>query len=372
MTLHLNANLFLVLTEWRRQGISTSRFGIREPIRYWHVMEDKPVKLPISSFRQDVKILLCRAYCGMGDTFNQIEKCWRYAEANDRTLVIDTRDSGLLGDFSDFFGPRTNQPTVYFNPCEALQAFPNLLSDWYCQSSLKPRADRPLGACQSVVTSRTANRVQTSFDFDRSHQEQVILHESGGGGSISFHLLDRVMLAPGFREEVLHRLDHLPLDYFAVHVRNTDYQTDYKTLFERIRHRLPGQNLLVCSDDANVICYAKEFFGYSRIYQSSEIPLTHGMPLHDPSTYADPNSRRAATANAIADLLALGRAKHVFITRHAKGQTSGYSKLARHLCDNKYVIDQVLGLASDRQPLLQWQHKRWWHEFRRRLDRWVA
>lgn len=335
-------------------------------------MEDKHVKRPFISERQDVRILLCRAYCGMGDTFNQIEKCWRYAEANDRMLVIDTHDSGLLGNFGDFFAPRKKHSAIHFNLWEALQAFPDLLSDWYCKSSLKPRADRPLGACQSIGVNRTASRIQTSFDFDRNHQEQVILHESGGGGSISFYLLDRVMLAPGFREEALRRLDQLPADYFAVHIRNTDYQTDYISLFERIRYRLSGQNLLVCSDDANVISYAKNFFTDSRVFQSSEIPITHGLPLHDPSTFSDPISRRAATANAIVDLLALGRAKHVFITRHAKGQTSGYSKLARHLCDNKYVIDQVLGLASDRQPLLPWQHKRWWHEFRRRLDRWVA
>lgn len=336
-------------------------------------MGDKDQVTPrMSVFREGVKFLLCRAYCGMGDTFNQIEKCWRYAEANDRVLVIDTRDSGLLGDFSDYFRSRTNQPAVYFNPDDALRAFPDVLSRWYCQSTLKPRADRPLGVCQSITSKPTATRVQTSFNFNKVHEEQVILHESGGGGSISFHLLDRVILASGFREEVLQRLAQLPAEYFAVHIRNTDYQTDYKSLFNRIRQRLSGQNVLVCSDDANVICYAKEFFGKSRVFQSSVIPETHGMPLHAPSTFTDANSRHTATANAIVDLLALGRAKHVFITRHAKGQTSGYSKLARHLCDNKYIIDQVLSLGSDRPPLLKWQHKRWWHEFRRRLDRWVA
>lgn len=329
-------------------------------------------KAPKFSPLQDMQILLCRAHGGMGDTFNQIEKCWRYAEAHDRTLVIDTRDSGLLGDFSDFFGPRKSTSTVYFNPREALHAFPDLLSDWYCQSSLKPRTDRPFGTCQSVVGTPAAQQAGTSFDFAKTHNEKVLLYEGFSGGSISFNLLDRLVLAPGLREEVLHRLDQLPSEYLGVHVRNTDYQTDYKTLFNRIRRRLSDRNLLVCSDDASVILYAKEFFGPSRIFQSSEIPVTHGKPLHDPSTFSDPSGRRAATINAIVDLLALGRAKHVFITRHAKGQTSGYSRLARHLCDNKYVIEEVLGLASGRQPLLKWQHKRWWHECQRRLERWVA
>ncbi len=326
----------------------------------------------LSKRRRDPRILLCRLYCGLADAFNQIEKCWRYAEGHDRILVIDTRESGLLGDFSDFFQPRIKNSRIHFDPSSGVDAFPELLSPWCDRSTLALQADRGLGACQRPVASSTTRHDRSTFDFRKNHPEPVILHESGGGGKLAYHLLDRLKLSPGILDEVFAKLANLPKNYVAVHVRNTDYQTDYKALFGRIRPQVSGENLLVCSDDANVISYANSFFTDSRVFQSSEIPITHGLPLHDPSTFSDPISRRAATANAILDLLALGRAKHVFITRHAKGQTSGYSKLARHLCDNKYVIDQVLGLASDRQPLLPWQHKRWWHEFRRRLDRWVA
>lgn len=330
----------------------------------WRAMTDSP---------QGDKILLCRPLCGLNDMMHQIERCWRYAAAHRRTLVIDSQESGLLGAFDDYFRIRTDVPTVHLTPWRLQQEMPVRLADWYSGESLRPVAELPLGSCQYVVQSSNPSLpCESSFDFAKAHEDPILFHQAGGGGSLSFSLIARLTLAPDFCAEVLRRLNQLPEDYYAVHVRNTDYQTDYQTLFERIRPRLAGQNLLVCSDDAAVIDYAKRFFSASRVWQSSEIPQMNGVPLHSPTTFKDAASRRTATTNTIVDLIALARAKKLLIANHSKGRYSGYSRLARHLWDNPYLIEQLLGRGDDRPRLLHWQHIRWWHKFKHRLDRWVA
>lgn len=319
------------------------------------------------------KLLLCRPLNGLNDMLHQIEKCWRYAAAHRRTLVIDSRESGLLGGFDDYFRLRTDVPTVHLTPWRLQQEASGRLADWYSGESLKPVVELPLGRCQHVTTPRNPSLpCESSFDFAKAHAEPVLFHQSGGGGSLSFSLIARLTLAPDFCAEVLRRLDRLPEDYYAVHVRNTDYQTDYQTLFERIRPRMAGQNLLVCSDDAAVLDHARRFFSASQIWQSSEIPQMNGTPLHSPTTFRDAACRRTATTNTIVDLLALARAKKLFITNHSKGRYSGFSRLARHLWDNPYLTEQLLGRGDDRPRLLHWHHIRWWHKFKHRLDRWVA
>lgn len=322
---------------------------------------------------QDDKMLLCRPLCGLNDMLHQVEKCWRYAAAHRRALVIDSRESGLLGGFDDYFRLWTDVPTVHLTPWRLQRQTSGRLADWYSGESLKPVAELPLGKCQYVVTSPIPGLpCESSFDFAKAHEVPVLFHQSGGGGSLSFSLIARLTLAHDFCAEVLRRLNRLPNDYYAVHVRNTDYRTDYQTLFERIRPRIAGQNLLVCSDDAAVIDHARRFFSASQIWQSSEIPQMDGMPLHSPTTFKDAASRRTATTNTIVDLLALARAKKLFITHHSQGRYSGYSRLARHLWDNPYLTEQLLGRGDDRPRLLHWHHIRWWHKFKHRLHRRVA
>jgi hypothetical protein len=52
---------------------------------------------------QTERYLLCRPHGGLNDTLCQIEKCWKYALKSDRVLIIDTRNSGLHADFSEYF-----------------------------------------------------------------------------------------------------------------------------------------------------------------------------------------------------------------------------------------------------------------------------
>lgn len=316
--------------------------------------------------------VLCRPLGGLNDTLCQIEKSWSYAERFDRWLVIDTRESGLHDDFSEYFRPRDAAADVVFGLSSRperriaqLSPLPPGLTD----AILDMPPETFYDPADSVADRRPAKLV---FDLRKPHRDRVLVRQHAGGGDDSFRLLDKITFTETVRRAIMERLAHLEGEYSAVHVRNTDYQTDYRGFFSKLRSRVAGGQLLVCSDDAAVIAFAKRYFDSTEILQASPIPDSGGAPLHVKSTFASPELRRENNLSLLTDLIALGRAKRLYITRHSRGQTSGYSRLARHLSDNRYVINGLLGVSLYETPRWHWRRKAWWDSLRRRADRLIA
>jgi hypothetical protein len=185
------------------------------------------------------------------------------------------------------------------------------------------------------------------------------VHEQCGGGSHSFSLLEKLSISSKIRPIILERISHFGGKYYAVHVRNTDLKTDYKEFFSEISPQLKNKPLLVCSDDLNVIQYARAFFSSSDILVSSEIPDTKGKAIH--GDYSE-NSKKNSI-DAIVDLIALGKSEKLFFSRVNAGHTSGFSALAAHLSRNKYVIKSLLGTPGVDLTVTGWRLK----QYRRRL-----
>jgi hypothetical protein len=138
----------------------------------------------------------------------------------------------------------------------------------------------------------------------------------------------------------------LDRDYVAIHVRNTDYQTNYESLFNKIYPEVAGKSVLVCSDDAEVIAKAKEFFDASTVLIASEIPHTNQMPLHGERTMKADEDRKAAAINSIVDLCALGLSDKLYFMNVTAGHPSGFSSLARHLNENKRLVLSLLQITD--------------------------
>lgn len=292
------------------------------------------------------KFLLCRPHGGLNDTLCQIEQCWRYAEKFGRTLIIDTLNSGLLAEFSEFFSPRDSLTKVHFSLSEEQLC---LLNTFTCfPHSIQGKLNTYF-AVYSMDSKNYVDRETTAiltFNFDKNYDELVLIHEQCGGGNLSFDLLNRISISENIRPIVLDRIQHLGHEYLAIHVRNTDYQTQYKDLFLDIYPSVTNKSLLVCSDDAKVISHAKNFFILSNVLTSSQTPQTGNKPLHLSSTHSDDAQRKKATVNSIIDLIALGRSTKLYFANVTAGHSSGFSRLAMHLCQNKNVIDALLKLDT--------------------------
>ncbi|RFC37963.1 MAG: Glycosyl transferase family 2 [Candidatus Nitrotoga sp. CP45] len=292
------------------------------------------------------KFLLCRPHGGLNDTLCQIEQCWRYAEKFGRTLIIDTLNSGLLAKFSEIFSPRDSLTKVHFSLSEEQLCFLNTLTCFphSIQGKLNTYFSvysKDLGNCMDRETSE-----MLTFNFDKNYDELVLIHEQCGGGNLSFDLLNRISISENIRSIVLDRIQHLGHEYLAIHVRNTDYQTQYKDLFRDVYPSVNNKSLLICSDDAEVISHARNFFTLSNVLTSSQTPRTGNKPLHLSSTHSDDEQRKKATINSIIDLIALGRSTKLYFANVTAGHSSGFSRLAMHLCQNKNVIDALLKLDT--------------------------
>ncbi|CAH1903666.1 Glycosyl transferase family 2 [Candidatus Nitrotoga sp. HW29] len=309
-----------------------------------HRINDKPQEL---SHSQEIeKFLLCRPIGGLNDTLCQIEKCWRYAEKFSRSLIIDTRKSGLLAEFSEFFSPRTSLTKVYFRLSEAQLCLLDTLPCFPHSVQGKIKTYFSISSKDSInYIDREISTILT-FDFNKNYDERVLIHEQCGGGELSFDLLNRVSISEKIRPIILDKIQKLDHDYLAIHVRNTDYQTKFEDLFKDIYPKVSNKSLLVCSDDAEVISRAKSFFTLSKILISSYPPQTEKKPLHYSTTYNDDEQRKKATINSIIDLVALGRSTELYFANVTAGHPSGFSRLAMYLCGNKNVIDALLKLDA--------------------------
>lgn len=327
---------------------------------------------------EDERYVLCRPRGGLNDTLCQIERCWLYAEDTGRTLLVDASRSSFMPRISEVFLPRVGSASVCFDPDERLLARLDTLTchPRQLRGRLATYRPQPATAGRWYVDAETS--APLTFDFRRGYRARVLVHENVGGGPKAAHFLERVVLAPALRDLVLGRLADLverepAQGYLAVHVRNTDIRTDFERLFERIAPRVRGRTLLVCSDDAQVVRRAREFFTSSHVVSVSGIPDRNGAPLHLGAAVADEAARRAQAVEAIVDLVALGGAETVFhasdsvLEASRRPVVSGFSRLAAHLAANKHVIDALLQQEKSRRPSFRWRAIRGYHRLRHRI-----
>jgi hypothetical protein len=314
------------------------------------------------------KYLLCRPRGGLNDTLTQISRCWRYAETFNRELIIDTTRSSLCAPFSDYF-------LIHDSP---IKIHPLLTSQLLTEINKL--------TCRPACLSGRASSYQTSYDqqdgfievlsgmparFDtlkdltlfRDYPEELLIYDSCGGGMEADYILPRLSFAADIRKIIDSCTMELGSGYLAVHVRNTDYKTDYKRLFGKIRaHVRPHHKLLVCSDDSSVIDYASSFFPCQILSTKAQIISTDIVGAGH--TESDPEKARLACINSFIDLIALGKSSTFFygtinsafnrnkstetgkisFDRVEPGSVSGFSMLAQYLCMNKHLIGRLMSI----------------------------
>jgi hypothetical protein len=298
------------------------------------------------------KFLLCRPQGGLNDTLCQIELCWRYAARFNRTLIIDARKSGLHADFSEFFQQKKASNKILLDVSSEMFDFLNRLECFPGEIRGKIHdLDLVTWLTPNWVMKNTA--VRLTFDFSKDYDQALLVHEQCGGGSSSFYLLEKLTIATKTLPIVLDRVRQFDGNYYAVHVRNTDLKTEYKAFFTALLPIVKNKRLLVCSDDLEVIQYARKFFSSSEILVSSDIPATNGGALHQNNT----DYRTKNAIDAIVDLIALGKSEKLFFSNVTAGYTSGFSTLAAHLSRNKYVVDGLLGIPRTHLIPTSWRLK---------------
>jgi hypothetical protein len=292
------------------------------------------------------KKLLCVPHGGLNDTLCQIEKCREYALRHGRDLYIDTRRSGLLTHFDTFFdvnsssGVRctTRVDEALFAKLNVLSVFPPAVMGRIGKYSNRYCPERRLQIDQ-------ATNVVLSFDFGAEYEEELIVHEQHGGGLLSTNLMSHLKFSVIAKSYISLRLAALPSHYDAIHIRHTDYKTDYVNYLLELKQRVANKHVLICSDNAEVIAETQNLLSESKVFAVTEVPNLNGKPLHRVKNYNSENERIDATLRSLTDLIALAGSEKLYFTNIQKGHPSGFSRLASFLHDQKTVVHSLIGIA---------------------------
>ena len=201
------------------------------------------------------KIVVCIPRGGINDMLVQIEKCWRYSEIHNRILYVDSSKSGLLDNLGFYFlepsGVKYGEASSLLS-LSGLATFPKISET----EELKFKS-KYSSACRNFIFEYEGTQI--SFDFAKNYEEDVLIHEQCGGGRESLQALGKLELQPTLASEIIKKIKSLG-SYDAIHVRNTDYKTDYKAFFNDLN--IAGdRNIVLCSDDLMCQKYAASKWG---------------------------------------------------------------------------------------------------------------
>jgi hypothetical protein len=291
----------------------------------------------------------CLPLGGLNDTLCQIAVCCQYALKHGRKLYVDTQFSGAFRvPFSEVFNFVADSALLVNGcPSELELLHLNSVETQFRDLSLS-RVIQDL-EIESEAGLATINGQQITFDFSVGSSTPLLIHSSFGGGWKSIEILHVLTLTPRFRSIIQAALLKMPRIYDAVHIRATDYQSDYTCLISG-PHRLScgSSKLLLSSDNQDVIEIFRDAFGDCVFSPEllEDPTLANKLPSDPLHTRLDLPyaSRLSRTAQVLVDLLSLAGSRRLYFTRVENGSFSGYSMLALHIKKHSYIARQLLGL----------------------------
>ena len=289
------------------------------------------------------KYILCRPEGGLNDILCQIEKCCRYGERYNRTVIVDTNHENARNfhdDFSRYFFPKHKRLILSAKAIKPKLALMNVFPTGV-QGKLNNYQTKWQGDWRGKLLEVESNQLLT-FDFDKHYSQQVLLHHSTGGGTDSVFALLRIGVRPHIIKKLSERLQKIGRVYDAVHVRHTDYKTDYKSFLDN--YSASSQRpLFLATDNKSVVTHFKQALGENRVFSFSALPEKQ-IALHSAKFSDDATFRR--NTDAILDLLMLSLAVRLQIfqlNQNPIGATvSGFSQLALNLWESKILIKTLL------------------------------
>lgn len=286
------------------------------------------------------RFLLCRPQGGLNDIFCQIEKCCQYAEFTARTVIVDTAyaNSNFFRDqFSRYFLSKQKRLILSIGnqtaDIDAMDVYPETIQGRL--NSYKVYLDTKLHAFCDNETNRPI-----TFDFSRDHAHPLLVHHQAGGGNLSRLALLRLSLDRSLVDELIARIKCIGGPWIGIHVRNTDYSTNYVSLLEELKQS-SAKRIFLATDSQQVRDHFQSELKNTTLYSFSRRLSPNGKPLHKMD---DTDNADVLTTNsdAILDLVMLALSSRLLfkkIAPNAFGAShSGYGMLALNCWNSKILL----------------------------------
>lgn len=270
----------------------------------------------------------------------QIELCCRYAEQHDRIVLIDTdyeKSSSFNDDLSRYFISKNERIIIKKEHIidiisDEQDVFPEFLRDRINTYSTLPKVP-----FSPYLDDKAAAPI--SFDWGRAYNHRMLVHHQEGGGGWSVFALARFGLKAELRQEILRSLKRIGGAFDAVHVRHTDYTSNYGELIQWVQSQgLP--KIFLATDNRAVVDDFRGQINGKEIFNFSENLSTDNNPIHLNKPSPDRIFQR--NIECIRDLIILcfgQRLSFVSVNGfNGKKYPSGFSQLAKNLRRNEVVL----------------------------------
>ena len=339
------------------------------------------------------KYVLCLPRgCGFNDVLCQINEAYKFSKKSNRTLLIDTRLSGLADSLSNYFDLLIQDNTIKLNlkdedihKLNKLTCFPNEFEgkiDWiyYRFAAIESKKMDTWKYFNSihnlfkllfyVLKNINLNSISLKIKFItnylnirknqfcihlnnlETHPAELVVHHMSGGGEESIETLRMLKLKNEIINNINLKIIFLWFDYDSIHIRNTDYKSEYATFLERVKPKTLGRKIFLCTDNSDIIRVAKEIMNQTEIVDIEKFfpkCKRKNSPIHFQWGF----SKETIQLNNIimlADLIGMAKSKNLFYPNLAenihKARISGFSLLAENLKSMPALVDQLMGGKS--------------------------
>ncbi len=302
------------------------------------------------------KFVLVRPQGGLNDTLKQIETCCQYAEFTGRKVVVDTKYTGsstFHDNFSNYFVSR--QRGLILDTFELdLENFTDVFPTFLSGRLMEYRTNqKPVNGFYRDLE----NGEPITFDFQKNYPERVVVHHQLGGGDSSpfFH---RAVLSQRLCEDLSARLKRLAPHYFGIHIRNTDYESDFQAFIKDLTARkyFLNRRVFLATDSEDALQYFKENVTDALYVELTQADVKGNQPLHTRNV-DDPHYWTKSNSEAILDLLTLAYSNKILAAplenftlitgkNFNKIMYSGFVQLAMRLQSNRPLLTRFTGISG--------------------------
>jgi hypothetical protein len=274
---------------------------------------------------------------------SQISRTNNYARKYQRTLLVETESNPKFGaPLSKYFDLMNSLREIGASELYKFDAWPCF------PPQLTGRlANYEIASMAAVPFCDKRSGVPVTFDFRRDYSEPILVHHQPGGGLNSVETLERWRFSTRILEEVSRRKRLLGRHYFAVHIRNTDYQTDWLPQLANLKERINETPCFIATDSREIL--------------ESEIWRDLGIDARFSNDFSKSNESFDNNELTLIDLALLAGASEFQILKlsHESVIYSGYSLLAKYLWSVQKLKRQGLGsLLSSKSLFTDFHHSK--------------
>jgi len=180
------------------------------------------------------------------------------------------------------------------------------------------------------------NNISLNLNFNVDYIEDLIVHNSCGGGYDADKFLSLLKINDWLVDIINQRFNLIEKPYISIHIRNTDYKTDYKTFYNNNIEEINGSNIFLATDSKETLDYFKIMKQNDKLFTFIECLNNYNGPIHSPWVK---NDKKQAMIDTICDLILLALSDKLLHTP----TFHGFTYLAIKLHENKKIIDNLLG-----------------------------